>query len=59
MLRFLLEENVLRSPTGGSHLANYNPPLLKKEKQAVRQEVEDKDVSVLMEHLDLGKLRLL
>ena len=44
-LRNLLEENALRL-THSSHLADYIPPLLKKEKQAVCQEVQGKDVSV-------------
>ena len=44
-LRGLLEENALRL-THSSHLLNFIPPLLKKEKQAVCQEVEGKDVSV-------------
>ncbi len=44
-LRSLLEENALRL-THSSHLLDLIPPLHKQEKQAIRQEVEGKDVSV-------------
>lgn len=44
-LRDLLEENSLRL-THSSHLADYIPPLLKKEKVSIRQEVENTAVSV-------------
>ena len=45
-LRGLLEENALKL-THSSHLADYIPPLLKREKQAIREEIQDKDVSVI------------
>lgn len=47
-LRDILEENALRL-THSSHLADYIPPLLKKEKMSVRREVENKDVSVIFD----------
>ena len=39
----LLEENAFRL-THSSHLANYIPPILMNEKQAIRNELKDKDI---------------
>lgn len=47
-LRCLLEENALRL-THSSHLADYIPPLLQKEKQNIRQEIQGKDISVVFD----------
>jgi hypothetical protein len=47
-LRGLLEENALKL-THSSHLADYIPPLLKKEKQGIREEIQDEDVSVIFD----------
>lgn len=47
-LRGLLEENAVRL-THSSHLANYIPPLLKREKQIIREEIQDQAVSVVFD----------
>ena len=47
-LRGLLEENAFRF-THSSHLADYIPPILMNVNQAIRNELKDKDVSVVFD----------